>query len=917
LLEQQALEVVIKFRSSKERAQRRTREEAARLEDQAANNTDTSLARDPRNLEPLEGVRIDRTRQVAAKDFFALDLTHSTGQRFACQAELLLRDKPKDESDPGDLLICEVDTEKRALLFPPIELDHISARLGRHPTELVIMIRGIQGSAEWREVVTLKADDEDTVKEWMTMFDLSPIPPLELNFPTAPELPEQCTAPEDLTHDDRVSVRPPSPVPSEIPIGVRVRHKVYSRPTSKAGPQYPTANSPSMFARFSKHFRASPKKNDVIDWEAADRKNMNSSRYHSRSKSDTSAMQERHEELESERAATRSPSQDRSDSPDEDTLSSVPIHRHNRRPSTPSRELPYIPKRRSSTTPPETPVKGGIRSSPLKESTTPDDYFTRAEDTIANQPVQYRDDGAPAPPKHRSTAPLNLNNAPKLEPSISRQQTRRSSSPLKHEYQPSAASGTSLSSEVTESEEFSYTESEDMSAEEMSEMDDLVTPLGGLDMEQRSPPESTYSVPNASLAPSNSASQVQAPMYDTPASRPIEVRKFIAHVHAWNDKGHWDLLHHEICSVVVSGGLVEVYKMSPAHSSPQGKGFIDSSGSPDVNTNNDTGAERPLLAFELTPVVPMRQGNATNIDIRSPPLPRSLVRPSGPVMFKSRNPQEAAAMYNALHISRMNNPKFLQLERERLANYYNTQAYSEAPTSSKRSKWSFGRKKSYRAHTRAPSTSPSGDSSSSLPSAFSALLRGGARFNIAKSTLNKHNNGVSTPQSLYSSGPGTPNSAESGSIATGWSLSNPINLGTSNINIRLHLYAGSGRWMDYGPALLTVSSPPPNRRQASTLYNGIPRYIFITSRPKKGKEGGKGAVDEKAKTVWVDAVLGSGCFQRHGVCGIAMNLWEEKEVGRVGGVVAGRMRKWMLQLGGGREVGWVWGLLGAGVQIGG
>ena len=167
---------------------RRTREEEARLEDQAASNTDATRARDPRTLGPLEGVTIDTTRQVYAKDFFDFGLSHSSGQRIDCRVELLFRDKPHDKSDAGDILICEVDSIGRWLLFPPVELDLISARAGDSKEELVVMIRGTESSKSWHELFTLKAADEETAAEWMQMLGLSPRPP-NLRYMEAPSVP--------------------------------------------------------------------------------------------------------------------------------------------------------------------------------------------------------------------------------------------------------------------------------------------------------------------------------------------------------------------------------------------------------------------------------------------------------------------------------------------------------------------------------------------------------------------------------------------------------------------------------------------------------------------------------------------------------------------------------------------------------
>ena len=104
-----------------EKARRRHKEETARAVDDDATYTDTSRARDLETLEALDNVKIDRFRQVFAKDTFSLDLRHSNGQRLVCQIELISRDNPLFKSDPGDLLIREIGSGGRSwLLFAPI-----------------------------------------------------------------------------------------------------------------------------------------------------------------------------------------------------------------------------------------------------------------------------------------------------------------------------------------------------------------------------------------------------------------------------------------------------------------------------------------------------------------------------------------------------------------------------------------------------------------------------------------------------------------------------------------------------------------------------------------------------------------------------------------------------------------------------
>lgn len=156
------------------RVRRRCKEEFARLEDQRANNTDVTRVRDLKTLGSVEAVKIDRTRQVQARDIFTLDLEHSGGERISRRVELILRDKL---DDVGDVLVCEIDDVRRLfLLFPPISRNLISARLGNRPGQLVIMIRGAQEAEEWSELLVLHAKEEEAAAEWVEMVGTTPVP---------------------------------------------------------------------------------------------------------------------------------------------------------------------------------------------------------------------------------------------------------------------------------------------------------------------------------------------------------------------------------------------------------------------------------------------------------------------------------------------------------------------------------------------------------------------------------------------------------------------------------------------------------------------------------------------------------------------------------------------------------------------
>ncbi|KAI1342147.1 hypothetical protein F5Y15DRAFT_333367 [Xylariaceae sp. FL0016] len=212
-----------KWEALQEKTRRRYKEESARIIDDDAKNTDTSRVRDLKTMESLEHVRIDRFRQVYAKDAFSLDLRHSNGQRLDCQVELVFRDNQLFKSDPGDLLIRETGSGGRSwLLFAPVTGSHLSARKGDHRNQLVVMIRGYKD--EWFELVTLTTDNEDQVEDWLDILGTSPVPPEVKLGPSS----------ETLS-----SVLSPKSAAGEIPLGERKLRCEPIRPTT------PTTSSDS------------------------------------------------------------------------------------------------------------------------------------------------------------------------------------------------------------------------------------------------------------------------------------------------------------------------------------------------------------------------------------------------------------------------------------------------------------------------------------------------------------------------------------------------------------------------------------------------------------------------------------------------------------------------------------------------
>ncbi|KAG8405985.1 hypothetical protein J3458_021332 [Metarhizium acridum] len=532
------------------------------------------------------------------------------------------------------------------------------------------------------------------------------------------------------------------------------------------------------------------------------------------------------------------------------------------------------------------------RGRPLKESMRPDPavFQPRRQAQVPNS-TPYRQDGAPPPPVHKtlSTSPKteggNISkSAPAIPPPAvdhhgSDRLKRRGSSPLKHEYLPSDQSSTSEAYSTEESE----VESSD---DEIESLDIPETELGVSIKEEdpRRPQPSSTLMPESecSLTPSNSASQ--AGLHGHSVAPDEQIARYMARISRWSDKGMWKDIVADPCSVVVTNGLIEAYNCRTASE----KANIDP----------------PLLALDLTPVVLIRQSTAVDLEIRSSVQSHSKLYQShngGNFRFRCFAAPDCYNLYMSVHQARLHNQKFIQLENEaRFKSFGERQPpENDGETSSRRRSW-FGRKNSYRSSIRAPSQSHDGGSTpSSTPSASSFLKRltvnGNMSFNIARSSIDRRSRAGSGVHSLYTSGSssasGTPPRSPSVSVAQ--SSHHPMNLGTDNIRIRLHLLVTPAKWEDYGNCSLQIRRPPPGWRQALRADHGLEKRITVTTLPKKDSE--------EAKIV-LDAVLGSGCFSSMGSRGIVCGVWEEVKngdgiVGMVPetGATGGNIKKWCFQ----------------------
>lgn len=984
-------------------ARNRFNEERARLEDEAAANIDATRARDPRTLVPLKGVRIDKNRHVRARDHFSLALLHSSGQCIDCHVELLLRDPANGLDIGGDLLICEVDSDGRWLLFPPLQTTRVSARNGDRKGEIVIMIRGFGANGmNWQELFYLRTEDEQAGFEWVQMLGLIPVPPKIMRShsfisrqsrkKSSPQPPSSSLEPP-ATPSSSAKSRTPSPREVDIPIGEQAHpaSKPWSEPPVEKEPKTPPAAPPKDTAKTEKKLPRSPPRTptkspyNYVD-EVSDLRSLPSQASSRRSenydenqptrsfveslgsimgtsptalkrskakriskhseKSPSSPKSRADSSFESERPASITPTKDASDpkpassplavgnrslSPEplldssSGSRKSVDAQRKDSRPShertssVPSLDLPTIPKMR----------RNNSSDLPVNEPEEEPQWEQAPEAVLPTKLSQKRSKslkedsetsfGPPTPP-HRSASPAQLKGSktPVLPGKTSRNEKRRSSSPLKHEYEPSTASESSSDSEADTVEHNDATSVSDSSSDEELENIDVppLLPLGVVEQFNKvSPPGSLYSLPNGTLAPSQSASQ--AP-YKTVPPQPTKASKTIASIFCWSDKGMWESLHPTECSIVITPGLIEAFEMSDTHSKitplSSSTPVVDADAFSDLSSNPITPdvapTEKPLIGLELTPLVPLRRGTALDISIRSPPTSKSQIRSGNNIMFRSRNPEECEALYALINHSRINNPTYVALQNAR-GPYVPGSSFT--PTLNRRNStggsvirsnswWggSWGGSSGYRATSRATSAASasiahSESSIGTMASAFSALKRfgkGGTGFNIARSSISSRN--VSRSNSIYTSSDNSSGDGTSSPIPPGGEASKVLPIGISNAKIRLYVRETVSRWRDMGSARLTImrpSTPPLTPGENPRPHSRWDEKRIVINGKTKGE-------------VLLDEQLGESCFERVARTGIAVSVWEDVvgpsgelgTVGAVGGVGGGRATVYMIQV---------------------
>lgn len=967
-------EIADGYQSLVTEARRRARDERARLEDESAANIDPTRSRDPMTLGVLTGVTIDRSRRVRARDFFNLTLYHSSGQVIDCSAELLLRESATGNDSDGDLLICEIDHSDRWLLFPPMDLGCVSARKGDHKGEIVVMLRNTPEQAEaWQELLSLQLDEEEIASEWIQLLGLDPVPPAICRSQSFIDRARhrQRNKVDSKNNDTLRLAAPPSARDVDVPIGEKAALRGTRRPQTPKDSGSDLSTPGTSSTAESKVSSAITRQSDCTtrDPESASKPPQSQPRIlHSRNPAGDEG---------SPTSLKRSPAK-RCSRYGEDSSPAVsppkpaPINTGTTSPSTPPRyygNKEYInespgsvrePKHAEKQQSPKTPGKEAAKQSSPRLSTTPsmdppviprirkrgsESYVSQAlgsESDEESTPVDSRIDGPdslpshshsesdtsetdagelpPPPPPHRAASPTGsgpLSNTAVLSTSGAKPR-RRGSSPLKHEYEPSTESDSYSDSDTSTVRRYDMGSDSETSATDTSDDDaeeEFVRRVDEHDLPKPGVKEPTHTLSTSSLSP-NTASQGG---YRSVPAQPSKSTKAIASVFTWSNKGFWDTMFPGECSVIVSPGLIEAYGMS-ADSDPNGTG---------------TKGKRPLIAFELTPLVPIRRGTAIDISIRSRPAKQSKIKSSNNIMFRSRNPEECEVLYGLITQARVDNPTYIALQNARGPFADQLHQLPDFEPSGKTSGW-FGwprRRRSYRASGVLQSLADNSESSvGTMSSAFSALKRfgGGSKmFNIARSTVTSRNGQNDGSRNSSSAGSGSNRFQSSGISRIAAAIKGSDGIGLSKAKIRLYVRETHAKWRDMGAARLTILPGPSDNKRPGTSASGKsessgsgrrdnspPAPVLESTAEQNSGVSSTKRILIRGKTrgeVLLDVCLGENSFERVARTGIAVSVWEENEGGTVakeGGVGRGSFRVYMIQMKSEAEASYTFGLVG-------
>jgi len=333
-------------------------------------------------------------------------------------------------------------------------------------------------------------------------------------------------------------------------------------------------------------------------------------------------------------------------------------------------------------------------------------------------------------------------------------------------------------------------------------------------------------------------------------------------------------VHPDECLIVITPGLIEAFDAISLSRHPR-----DSPSKPTT---------RPIIALELTPLVPIRRGTALDISIRSPPTSTSTFQLGSNILFRSRNGQECAALYALINQSRINNPTYTAMQNARggpLEGSSNWAEYMDRRPGARNisSWWRFGssKKSSYRKTEHTSSIAQTDGSGGTVSSAIK-------RFGMAKS--NKTGKSRSTDYSTSSGAASPPIMGLAQSMGMGMNMSNAAPTGITNKPIRLYLRESATRWRDLGSAYLTVLHPEGNGVITPTGHLLQRKRVRVMSK--------------NGKNVLLDVTASETCFERVARTGIAVSVVEEfmgsdgitGTVGDKGGVAGSKGSVFMIQV---------------------
>ncbi|KAA8898778.1 hypothetical protein FN846DRAFT_961913 [Sphaerosporella brunnea] len=923
-------------------ARRKISEEKARIEDEAAAALDPSKARDIHTMLLRKDVCLDQNRRVKARDAFAMRLFHSSDEVIERNIELILRDPaPRARYSEAEVLFVELgENTARWLLFPPVPVSCVSARTGDAAGEIVVMVRGVDAEAQaWREIMAL-ASSTAAGFEWVQMLGLIPIPPegpftdealepavletvieesvVSRNYPPVtlptrkrksrysprePALGRKANAPgtqsevpvESVPEAEEVVepqqpriVFPPAWLPPEFsvalmdpPLSLRLVGGEFVLPQIKLRTEPPESSSlssgmrtPSLHTLSDSGRATSP--SPSVKSASSIQRSRNASKRHSRKKSTCEAKDSGEEYSEKLLSRTRSIHLDEEEKP---------------------------AARRSA---------GSLM-----------DNIPDLSPSGAQKGSELDSDAPPPVPPHRTPTNASRSSskpAPIIKPGRGFGGRRRTSSPLKHEYDPSSPSN----SETEHREQHSSDEDYTSSSPSEDESDDAVSLCSEEEDGEYPPPMLTIprrasrlslarqpspSTPVSSLTrhhspnPGPSSAAIEHVNADTqrrsgtppqPQQPPPPVpqigAKFKVFIFAWATN-QWDKMSPGECMIIVTPGHIEAFTLpSSAPSSPTSK-------TSPPNSNSST-PNQSLFDFDLSAVLQVRRGTAVDISIRTP---QSCKLAGASIMLRSRSPNECEMLFNTINSHRIL-PPGLQLPPSTTASTLtlpSEMGTSDASTtvvgSIKRGFGSWARSKTYRAGGASVSTpslvsTPSEASVNSLSSAFSRfragkIFRGSPMGSLASSSSSMGDSSRGgTPIGLPNV-PGVDN--------------NVVTM--SPMKIRLYRRDHPSKWRDLGNARLNVFKPMEGARPGKGPSEDDKR-IVITNK--------------KGDTVLLDVVLGESAFERVARTGIAVSVLtgegEEDGTGKPSqsGGIGAKSTVYMMQMKGEAEAAFSFSILG-------